>query len=282
MFKTFGKLLSLLLLLVISFIYTNKVYNEAKNTSPLMKEIIKYKTKNDIKYKDGIISNDELIIGLSGLNINIDESYRNMKDNKKFNKDKIVYDDIHPKLSITNTYDYYIINGNTNKKNTSIIFKINNEEELNEILEFNNLNNIKLNLFIDGNIVENYTSVVAELNEKGYGIYNLGYDNKYSNAKVTITNNLIEGITNEKSLYCLNENKNDTYLKVCKKHKMLSITPSLNNPDIKDIKNNLTNGCIISYDLKTFDLDNLSLIIKVIKSRGYNIVSLEENITEKR
>ena len=282
MFKTFGKLLSLLLLLVISFIYTNKVYSEAKNTSPLMKEIIKYKTKNDIKYKDGIISNDELIIGLSGLNINIDESYRNMKDNKKFNKDKIVYDDIHPKLSITNTYDYYITNGNTNKRNTSIILKINNDKELDEILKYDNLYNIKLNLFIDGNLIEANTDYVTKLYNKGYEIYNLGYNNKYSNAKVTITNNLIEGITNKKTLYCLNENKNDAYLKVCKKHKMLSITPSLNNPDIKDIKNNLTNGCIISYTLKTFDFDNLSLIIKVIKSRGYNIVSLEENITEKR
>ena len=47
MFKSTIKLLSLLLLLIFSFIYTDKVFDEARKNDPIMKQVINYKKKND-------------------------------------------------------------------------------------------------------------------------------------------------------------------------------------------------------------------------------------------
>ena len=279
MFKTFGKLLSLFLLLLISFIYTDKVFSEVKLSNPVMKEIVKYKSKNDIKAKEGIIKDDEITIGENGKSVNSSKSYDNMKKDKKFNKDKIIYNEDNPKVSINDIFDYYITKGNTNKKNVSIIFKVSDKNDINFIKKLNT--NIKLNIFIDGKLIEDDISIVKDLNNLGYYVYNLGYNGKYDSKKIGLTNNTIEAVTNYKSMYCLNENKNNDYLKVCKKYKMLSITPKYVNSSIEDIKKNLSNGMIIVYDVSLFN-DNLNIVSKAITSRGYEIVKLSDLISEKR
>ena len=46
--------------------------------------------------------------------------------------------------------------------------------------------------------------------------------------------------------------------------------------DYVDVKNNISNGSIILLN----NINNLDIIIKYIKSKGYDIVSLEELLTE--
>ena len=279
MFKTFGKLLSLFLLLLISFMYTDKVFCEVKESNPVMKEIINYKSKNDIKAKNAEIIGDEITIGQNGISINSYKSYDNMKKDKKFNKDKIVYTESSPKISINDTYDYYITRGNTNKKYVSIIFKIDDKDDLDYILNLNN--SIKLNIFIDGKLIEEDISIIKDLVKLDYEVYNLGYNGKYCSKKIGLTNNTLEAVTNYKSMYCLNEEKNNNYLKICKKNKMLSISPKYVNSSIEEIKNNLSNGMIIVYDPNEFN-NNVNILSKAVTSRGYEIVKLSDLITEER
>ena len=65
MFKNTIKLVSLFLLLLLSFIYTDKVFNEARSNDPLMKEVISYKKAHDVKPVEPKIKDDEMILELS-------------------------------------------------------------------------------------------------------------------------------------------------------------------------------------------------------------------------
>lgn len=279
MFKNTIKLFSLFLLLLLSFIYTDKVFNEARGNDPLMKEVISYKKAHDVKPVEPKIKDDEMILGMSGLIINEEKSYKNMKEDDTFNKQKLVYDKKNPNTSITKTYDYYITNG-ISKNMVSIIFKVNNSTNVSELLSILAKTNVTVNFFIDGSYLEKNVETAFSMVNLNSEIYNLGYDNKYSKSMISVTNNLIESITLKDSLFCLNEVKNDNYKDICASKKMLTISPKLVNPSITDLKKNLSKGVMIVYDLDEFDTSKFNFIINVIESRGYKIKGLSKLINE--
>lgn len=279
MFKNTIKLFSLFLLLLLSFIYTDKVFNEARGNDPLMKEVISYKKAHDVKPVEPKIKDDEMILGMSGLIINEEKSYKNMKEDDTFNKQKLVYDKKKPNTSITKTYDYYITNG-ISKNMVSIIFKVNNSTNVSELLSILAKTNVTVNFFIDGSYLEKNVETAFSMVNLNSEIYNLGYDNKYSKSMISVTNNLIESITLKDSLFCLNEVKNDNYKDICASKKMLTISPKLVNPSITDLKKDLSKGVMIVYDLDEFDTSKFNFIISVIESRGYKIKGLSKLINE--
>lgn len=279
MFKNTIKLFSLFLLLLLSFIYTDKVFNEARGNDPLMKEVISYKKAHDVKPVEPKIKEDEMILGMSGLIINEEKSYKNMKEDDTFNKQKLVYDKKNPNTSITKTYDYYITNG-ISKNMVSIIFKVNNSTNVSELLSLLAKTNVTVNFFIDGSYLEKNVETAFSMVNLNSEIYNLGYDNKYSKSMISVTNNLIESITLKDSLFCLNEVKNDNYKDICASKKMLTLSPKLVNPSITDLKKDLSKGVMIVYDLDEFDTSKFNFIISVIESRGYKIKGLSKLINE--
>lgn len=279
MFKNTIKLVSLFLLLLLSFIYTDKVFNEARSNDPLMKEVISYKRAHDVKPVEPKIKDDEMILGMSGLIINEEKSYKSMKEDDSFNKQKLVYDKTKPNTSITKTYDYYITNG-ISKNMVSIIFKVNNSTNVSELLSILAKTDVTVNFFIDGSYLEKNVETAFSMVNLNSEIYNLGYDNKYSKSMISVTNNLIESITLKDSLFCLNSAKNDDYKDICASKKMLTISPTLVNPSITDLKKNLSKGVMIVYDLDEFDTSKFNFIINVIESRGYKIKGLSKLINE--
>lgn len=279
MFKNTIKLVSLFLLLLLSFIYTDKVFNEARSNDPLMKEVISYKRAHDVKPVEPKIKDDEMILGMSGLIINKEKSYKNMKEDDSFNKQKLVYDKTKPNTSIDKTYDYYITNG-ISKNMVSIIFKVNNSTNVSELLSILAKTDVTVNFFIDGSYLEKNVETAFSMVNLNSEIYNLGYDNKYSKSMISVTNNLIESITLKDSLFCLNSAKNDDYKNICASKKMLTISPTLVNPSITDLKKNLSKGVMIVYDLDEFDTSKFNFIINVIESRGYKIKGLSKLINE--
>lgn len=275
-----SKLASLFLLLLVSFIYTDKVFSEVKKNDPLMQEVISYKQQHDEKPLEPKIRDDEMILGLSGLYVDEEESYENMKDDDSFNENKIVYKEELPKKSITNNYDYYITKGNAKNNKVSIIFKVDSNKNLNNLIKKIKQDNVKINLFIDGAYLEENVEKAFDLTDLNSEIYNLGYNGKYDKTMIKVTNNLIESITLKNSNLCLNESKDDNQKEICKNKKMHTITPTVINPTITELKEKLSKGLMISYDLEDYDFSNFKLMINTIESRGYEIVGLSELIKE--
>lgn len=280
MFKKTGKLLSLFLLLLISFIYTDKVFKEARLNDPIMKEVMSYKKDNDINPVEPIIKDDEMILGFSGIIIDEKKSYKKMKENDKFDKENIVYENKLPNTTISKTYEYYIRQGNPSKKSVAIIFKVKDSNNIDSILSLLNKNEIKANFFVDGAWLEKNVSDAFNINEYNNELYNLGYNGIYDKTMINVTNNLIESITLKDSLFCLNENKNNEQKEICKKKKMHTIYPSIINPSLTELKEKLVKGAIISYDLEEFDYSTVKLIKNIITSRGYEIEVLSKVVSE--
>ena len=83
--------------------------------------------------------------------------------------------------------------------------------------------------------------------------------------------------------YCYTENLDESILKICSKNNSYTIVPNIvikTNPALTLTKN-LTNGSIISLYINDEVIKELEIMIKHIKSKGYNVVTLSELLEEK-
>ncbi len=272
--------LGVFVLVCFSFFYTDKAVEIVKRNDPVMKEILTISDSLKIEPINAIINDDEVISGLNGKKINIDKSYQNMKKLNIYKESMLVFDEILPEVSIN--YDKYVIKGNELKNEVALVFKVDSIDNIKLINKVLTEKNTLATFFIDGNIVKDNMNLVLELAHDGYEIENLGYNGNYSSEKLTWTNNMIESLTNKKTNYCYTEFKDKNILELCSTNKMYTIKPTINtgNYPFLTIKKNLESGSIISFDLSDKTLKELPSIISYISQKGYNIVSLEQLISE--
>lgn len=272
--------LGVFVLVCFSFFYTDKAVEIVKRNDPVMKEILTISDSLKIDPINAIINDDEVISGLNGKKINIDKSYQNMKKLNIYKESMLVFDEILPEVSIN--YDKYVIKGNELKNEVALVFKVDSIDNIKLINKVLTEKNTLATFFIDGNIVKDNMNLVLELAHDGYEIENLGYNGNYSSEKLTWTNNMIESLTNKKTNYCYTEFKDKNILELCSTNKMYTIKPTINtgNYPFLTIKKNLESGSIISFDLSDKTLKELPSIISYISQKGYNIVNLEQLISE--
>ena len=90
---------------------------------------------------------------------------------------------------------------------------------------------------------------------------------------------IIKSLTKQKQGYCYYTDKdNDSY---CISYKNYLIKPiEINNNLLQEVKNNLNNGVMLSFNIDNKLINELDTIIKFIKSKGYNIVNIETLLNE--
>ena len=281
--KPYLTVIGICLLTVFSFYYTNKLIEFSKSKDPIMIEIMKNKDDYNKLSIDALINNNYIIPGSEGLEVDVDKSYTKMKKLGKYNDNLYVYDVVKPTISIKDNYNKFVINGNTTKKEVSLIFKVNdlkNTENINKIL-FNN--NVSATFFIDGNIKDDDINILKILDESNNYFGNLGYNKKYSIKTIKYTNALLDRIDDDNHNYCYVEKDDINVLKTCSEVKMYTIKPMVvsNIFPFTYIKQNLENGKIFSLDTNSYTLKQLDLIIKYVRQKGYDFVTLEEILNEK-
>ena len=282
MLKKYMSYLGVLIFACFSFYYTDKATSIIKRNDPIMKSIISNSSEYLIEPVNATIYNDEIIPGINGKKVDIDNSYKNMKKNNMYNESKYIYKDIKPTISFIEEYDKYIISGNNLNNNISLVFKVNDN------LYLDKLNNILLDkkveatLFIDGYIIENNIDKILELVDNGYEIENLGYDGSYNNDKFIWTNNLLESLTKKDPKFCYTDYKVSKIIDLCSSNHMYTIKPtiSISNYPFINIKKKLKNGLIIGITLNDEVIKELPSIISYIKQKGYNLVTLDNLINE--
>lgn len=267
--------IGILLLFALSLIYLNKTTNILKDKDPIMQNIVHNANNYRIESVNAKINEDTIIPGTNGCVIDINKSYAKMKKINEYTDKMLKYKDLIPEITINNIYNKYIISGNKTKRNVSIIININEEvEKLNTLVS---TNKIKLNVFLDSEILKND---VISINKEYVKIYNGGLNNNYDDITIEWMNDVIMENYNQ-SKYCINRNKNDDNLLVCARNKMHTITPTINvtKSNIHTAKTQINNGSIIYFDEK--NIDNIITISDYIKSKGFKIVFLEELLSEK-
>ena len=252
--KLFNFILSIILLLF-SFYYTNKVLTFIKNKDPLMKQIKALENKYYQKPLNATIKNNTIIPGINGYYLNIDSSYKKLKRIKSFKENSLIIETKKPDMSLLNNIDKYIINGNLNKKNISIIINTNN---LDVIKYYENTN---INFILTKNFLLN----------------NLTYLNTISNNIIVSQTDLIK---NKRINYCYETDLNN--LNICSNYNKFTIIPDIitSNYYYNSI-NKLKNGKILCFRiLNNNSLKELDVLIKSINNLNYKIVSIDELIKE--
>ena len=267
------KIISLLCLFSFTFFYTDKVIDTVKEQDDIMIKIKDYSINNNIEPINATINNNQIIPGIKGKVVNINQSYIKMKKIGYFEPSTIEYEDIYPEISIYNNYNKYIIKGNQTNNNVSLIYILNNNKTIDNILYITNNLSTKINFFIDSSFLNNNIQIINDLKE--HEIYNYGNNGKYTKDNLIVSNNIINNKANNKSTFCLFLKEEESSINNCSNIKMLSITPTINGT-YNEIKSNLSKGSIILIN-NTQELKN---IIEYINSKGYNIIPLSQLIIE--
>lgn len=281
--KKYLTMIGICLLTIFSFYYTDKIVDFAKSKDPIMIEIINNQDNFNKSAVNAVIDKNYIIPGIEGITIDVNKSYVQMKKLGKYNENLYVYDTIKPTISIKDNYDKFVINGNTSKKAISLIFKFDKKEMIENINKILINNNITATFFIDGKIEEKDIEVLKELDLNNNHFGNLGYEKKYNTKTIKYTNALLDRIDDDNHNYCYVESDDIEVLKICSEMGMYTIKPMIvsNVFPFTYIKQNLENGKIFLLDTNSYTIKQLELIIKYVKQKGYDFVTLEEILDEK-
>lgn len=277
--KTF-QIIGLISLTCFSFFVTEQTSLVVKDMDEIMIEI---KAKKD-KYKsdsvDAIIEGDTIIPGASKKEVNVNKSYKLMKNNGYYSDKLFVYDYTKPNISLTDNMDKYIIKGNPSKRMVSLIFKIEQDEDIKDILKIINNYNVKATFFVNYNWFTNNNSLVEQLINEGHLVFPLLEDYKDSNFEWM--DMVLKKINKQSVGFCYNIANNKDNLDECVLKNNYTIKPieiSENTP-LVDIKEKLESGSLLSLKVNSQVKKELSTIIIHIKSKGYKLVNIKENVLE--
>lgn len=257
-------MISLFVLVLFSFFYTDKVMNLINKNDPLMNKINLLKDKYEILPVNAILEDNTIIPGVKGKIVDLDKSYDNMKVSGIFREDYLIYNELLPSELLSNNMDKYIIKGNSSNNKISLLV-------LGDSNNIDKINKDNITIFLNHKDIS--INNIKKLSKNS--IYTYGNNGIYSDEILSNDNTIINRISNNKSIYCLSKDKNSDTLTVCNKNNMYVVIPNIIG-DYADVKNNISNGSIILLN----NINNLDIIIKYIKSKGYDIVSLEELLTE--
>jgi len=263
--KKLIRIFFLLFVVCFSFFYTDKIIDLINKNNPLMIEISNVKSDYDIIPVNAVIDDDTIIPGVKGRNLDIDKSYENMKISGIFREDALVFRDLFPSDSLKDNKDKYIIKGNQIKNEVAVIIVFNNNyidkiNELQEVTVFVNHKDLNINN-------------INMLKDKE--VYTYGNNGVYMEEALVSDNTLINRLSNNESKYCLTKNKNDSVLDICSKNNMYTVIPNIVG-GYYNVKKDISNGSIILLD----SLNNVNDIIKYIRSKGYDIVTLSKLLSE--
>ena len=259
--------------------YTNASINVLKNVDPIMQKIKKTSKKYTINPVDAIINNNEITSGSYGKEIDYKESYNKMKRYGKYNESLTVLKDTKPTISIEKTYDKYLVKGNQNNRNISLVFKITKEDNIDKLLKLLEEKDVQVTFFIDGTLLEKNINLITKLSNHEIEI--LSYNNKQDEELMKTTIDYLETITNRKANYCYTEIEDDNLLNICKKNKLHTIKPTIiiEKDMLKNIKKKVEKAIVIT--INNYNDKELITSINYLKSKGYNLVTLKDLFNEK-
>lgn len=227
-----------------------------------MQEIIKKSKVYNISPIDAIITNNTVIPGTSGLNINLNKSYQKMKKLGNFDESLLVYDEILPHLSYKNYYDKIIVSNNQNNK-ISLVFSINDFDVYQEIVSVLKNYNLKGNYYFQNSFFSNNIEKISQIND-------------------TVLVNNLTNLRNYQNIvdYCLVYEITGQI--PCQKNEKYTLLSGYNitNYHLTYTKNNYTNSNIITYTFNKKNIKDLDLVINYLLNNNINIVSIEELIKE--
>lgn len=278
--KKLIQVLTVTILMLFSFFYTNKSIELIRENDPLMKKIKATSPKYKVAPINAKIIGNKIIPGKSGKEIDYQKSYTKMIQYGTYNEVLTTFKEVTPTISIDDYYDKYIIQGNAENKNVSLVFKTDSVTNLSDVVNILNSKNIPGTFFIDGLLLENNTNLFETMTNHELEL--LSYDNKYDQIYFESAINYLNSLTKVSPKYCYAEYDQKEVIELCSSLKMHTIIPTIktNKEPYKEIKNSLHNSAIISLPLSTITKSQLPSIIDYIIQKGYTFEKLDILLSE--
>ncbi len=261
-----------------SFFYTEKTVSVVKEYDDIMIELKEISQTYLEPSKDATIIDQTIIPGIHGREIDLDKSYSKMKRYGSFNESLIVMKDIKPSVSIEDNYDKFIISGNKQKNQVSLIFLTTKDTDITTVANTLKNKQIKANFFIDFYFYNEQK--VKELASSGHEIGNLSLNYDYNDSSFAWLTTKIKKVA--KTTYCYDDSFDQNTLLLCSSEKLYTIKPSIitESRPLLEIKKEVENGSIIALHVNDILNEELGAIINYLKSKNYEIVTLSELIKE--
>ena len=270
--KRFFEFIGILTLVIGSILYSKEVDTVSVSSDTLMQEIKNKASEYKILPKEAIMENDTIIPGKNGKEVNVDKSYYNMKKLGYFDERELKYDTVYVKNRLQNNKNKYIIGGNKNERNVTLIFNTNkNLEDINQILTKHNLT---ASYTISSAYLENNRNIVSELISSKNNIINIAVNQ----TNFVWVKNTVKSLGQPQN-YCLNPAENQYKYCTLEKSYILK-TDIIKDNHYIDINHNLTNGKIFYFASNAKLVNELDTIINYIKSKGYKIIPLNKFLNE--
>lgn len=278
--KNIIKAIGLFTLIGFSFFYTDKVVEVIREEDDIM---IKLKEVEDLYYVEAIdasVYGNTIVPGLMGKKINIDKSYKAMRESGAFVKSLIEYDDISPDVSIRNNRDKFIIKGNNNKQMVSLVFILDSNKYLEQTEKILDSKGVVANYFVSYNYLVDNSTKIKEMKDREF--YSYGDNGQYTPDNLLFSNNLLSRITKVEAIYCLSATMDDEVIGMCSDNDLYTIVPSVicTSSPYSTLKDNLSSGSIVLLSMNNTTVSELSLIIDYIKGKGLKIGGLSSLLSE--
>ncbi|WP_018922505.1 polysaccharide deacetylase family protein [Salsuginibacillus kocurii] len=114
--------------------------------------------------------------GYSGIEVDIEASYENMKEAGTFDKNKLVLRETSPSVHLEDLPAAPLYRGHPNKNATAFLINVAwGEEYIPDMLQTLQDNNVKATFFLDGSWVRKHPSLARMIKEEGHEIGNHAY-----------------------------------------------------------------------------------------------------------
>ena len=242
------------------------------------------------------------IPGLNGVTVDIDASYKNMKKEKKFNEQRLVFKQVKPKITLNDLPPAPIYKGNPEKEMVSFIINVAwGNEFLPDILSTLKKHHVKASFFLEGRWVQKNPDLAKMIAEAGHELGNHSYTHpdmsKISSSKIheeiVKTNDVIEATTGKQVTLLAPPSGyfNNEVVKIAAQQKLKTVIWSVDtidwqkpSPDtlLKRVTGKIHNGALILMHPTEVTTNNLEHLIIEIKNKGYKIDTVSDMLSEER
>lgn len=269
----------------------------------LLKQIQTYANKNNSPPIDAKIDPIwKLIPGYNGLDIDVEESYVNMRANGQFDEHSIVFNETSPGVHFTNLTPAPIYKGNPEKPMVTLLINVAwGDEFIPPILATLKKHDVRATFFFDGSWTKKTPKLAKAIYNDNHEIGNHAYSHPDLSAssydktinELKMTNNIIEETLNIKPKWFAppSGSFNDETVKIARELDMFTILWTVDTIDwrkpntsqmVKRVVSEVHNGAMILMHPTQPTAEGLDDIITNIKKKGYKLGTVSDMMDENR
>lgn len=291
--------------------YTNRYLQDmkmeavqaAKLQAPLYEEIAQKAKEYNIPAADAKIDKIwKAMPGYNGRVVNVQASYKNMKKQGVFDKNKLVFEEVPPKVHLRDLSPAPIYRGHPEKKMVALTINVAwGNEYLPNMLETLKKHNVKATFFLEGRWVKENPSLAKMIAEADQEVGNHSYTHPNMKTlsagmieeQLTKTNDMIEATTNQQVRWFAPPSGSfrDEVVNLAAKHGMGTIMWTVDTIDwqrpepsvlLNRVLTKVHSGAIILMHPTSSTARSLDTMIVQLKKKGYKIGSVSMLLDEKR